>query len=69
MTSRFWTYRAGRMALPSTEIVRAVGGIGLRMKMRNLFKDILSLIMPTRCPGGIIKKAVRYVSLWFTFEV
>lgn len=44
MTSGFLADRIRRMALLATEILKAVGGMGLRMKIRNLFEDILSLI-------------------------
>lgn len=44
MPSRFMVHKIRRRVTQFTEIVKTVGGTGFRMKIRNLFHDILSWI-------------------------
>lgn len=44
MTSRFMAHKIRRRVIQFTEIVKTVGGTGVRMKIRNLFYDISSWI-------------------------
>lgn len=44
ITPRFMAHKIRRRVIQFTEIVKTIGGTGFRMKIRNLFYDILSWI-------------------------